>query len=199
MEVPGHSERVDERRRFFRIEDEITLFYREIEEDTLPDSKHFKDELMDVFSLTATLEYLDQESGFLQRTIEKSHPDIASYLDVLNQKIELIAKAVLLKEKGGSELPASKVNISASGVSFFADLELKKGTLLELKMILPPALTGLITYGKVVYCEPVENENHSHRLAVDYIDISEQDRDVLIRHIVKRQMQQIRKESDKDK
>ncbi len=196
MEVSGHSERADERRRFFRIEDEITLFYREIEEETLPDGEHFKDEMMDAFSLTAMLEYLNQESGFLQRTIEKSQPDIASYFDVLNQKIDLVAKAVLLKEKGVSELPASKVNISAAGVSFFADLELKKGTFLELKMILPPVLTGLITYGKVVYCERVENETHSHRLAVDYIDISEQDRDVLIRHIVKRQMQQIRQDSD---
>ncbi len=184
-----------ERRRYFRIEDEITLFYRAVEPDALPDSEGFKEEIMDGFSLTATLEYLDQESGFLCRTIEKSHPDIASYFDILNQKVNLIAKALLLKEEGVSELPASKVNISASGISFFADLQLKADSILELKMILPPALTGLVTYGKVVYCEEVVGETHSHRLAVDFLNIREQDRDVLIRHIVKRQMQQIRKES----
>ena len=195
MAGSDNNERPDERRRYFRIEDEITLFYREVDEGALPDCESFKEEVMDGFSLTATLEYLDQESGFLCRTIEKSNPDIASYLDVLNQKINLIAKAVLLKEEGVSELPASKVNISASGISFFADLELKAGSLLEVKMILPPALTGLVAYGRVVYCEPVENEHHSHRLAVDYINISEQDRDILIRHIVKRQMQQIRHEN----
>ncbi len=196
MAGPDNGGKSGERRRYFRIEDEITLFYREVEEGALPDSESFKEEAMDGFSLTATLEYLDQESGFLFRTIEKSHPDIASYLDVLNQKINLISKAVLLKEEGVAELPASKVNISASGISFFADLEVKAGSLLEVKMILPPALTGLVTYGRVVYCEPVENEDYSHRLAVDYINIREQDRDVLIRHIVKRQMRQIRKESD---
>lgn len=196
MAESDNHEKSGERRRYFRIEDEITLFYREIEEGALPDGESFKEEAMDGFSLAATLEYLDQESGFIFRTIEKSHPDIASYLDVLNQKINLISKAVLLQEEGVAELPASKVNISASGISFFADIDVSAGSLLELKMILPPALTGLVTYGRVVYCEPVEDEAHSHRLAVDYINIREQDRDVLIRHIVKRQMRQIRKEND---
>lgn len=182
-----------ERRRYFRIDDEITLFYREIEQSALPDSKSFKEEVMDGFSLAATLEYLDQESGFLCRTIEKSNPDIASYFDILNQKINLIAKALLLKEEGISELPVSKVNISASGISFFADLQLEIGCILELKMILPPAMTGLIAYGKLVCCEEVAGEARSHRLAVDFLNIREQDRDVLIRHIVKRQMRQIRK------
>lgn len=190
------EEKQKERRRYFRIEDQITLFYRQMEEGSLPDSETFQGEVMDGFSLTATLEYLDQESGFLLRSLEKKHPDLISYLDVLNKKINMIAKAFLMKEEGVSELPASKVNLSASGISFFASQGFQKGALLELKMILPPALTGLVTYGEVVYCEEIEGESQPYRLAVDFLNIREQDRDVLIRHIVKRQMEQIRQESD---
>ena len=85
------------------------------------------------------------------------------------------------------------VNISASGVSFSVNNALNAGDTVEIKFILTPSLTSIKTLSRVISCEP---EGDQFKVAVEYSQLSDEDRDLLIRHIVKKQMNDIREQSD---
>jgi c-di-GMP-binding flagellar brake protein YcgR len=89
--------------------------------------------------------------------------------------------------------------LSASGLAFTSEKAIKPESILELKMILPPSLVAIITYGKVVHCRhhsESENDQFPYNIGVDFLSLDEHDRELLIRHIVKRQMVQLRNRND---
>lgn len=182
-----------ERRRFFRIEDEIVLVYRSIAPEDMPDPAQFSNQALDQFSLTSTLEYLTQESHAHLRRIERDYPDVAEYLKTLERKIDVLAQALMISNNRLVDQPTRKVNLSAAGIAFDAEQPIPQGSLLELKMVLPPSLVGIITFGKVVHCSPLANEA-SWRVGVDFLSMREQDREFLIRHVVKRQLTLLREQ-----
>ncbi len=183
------TEQLPERRRFFRVEDEIVLVYRPIAPEDMPSLEAFQNQLIDHFSLTSTLEYLTQESQAQLRRIERESPAVAEYLKTLERKIEVLAQALMVSNNRLADQPTRKVNLSAAGIAFTADQPLEEGGTLELKMVLPPALVGIVTFGRVVYCT---RQPEGWRVGVDFLSMREQDREVLIRHVVKRQLTLIR-------
>lgn len=184
-----------DRRRYFRIDDELTLIYREIAECDVPDANQFKHEVLDSISLSTAVEFLTQDSRVLLSKIERSQPEVAGFLKTLERKIDLIAQTILMTDRDLSDKPTKKVNISASGLSFDAEDSIDPGTIIELKMVLPPSLVAFVSYGKVVYCNTCEGkEQFSHRMGVDFLSLRDQDRELLIRYIVKRQIQQLREQ-----
>jgi len=187
-----------ERRRFFRIEDEIVLVYRPVAPEDVPDPERFQKHMVDHFSLTSTLEYLSQESqGFLRR-IERDNPDVAEYLKSLERRIEVLAQALMISNNRLVDQPTCKVNLSASGIAFNTKQALPEGSMLELKMVLPPSLVGIVTFGKVVYCMPLDHGG-GWRVGVDFLSMRTQDREFLIRHVVKRQLILLREQRQAQK
>ncbi len=185
-----------ERRRFFRIKDEILLFYKLLDNGEIPADKSFKEQTVDPFSLTAALSHLTEDTRVQLKLLEKNYPDVSAYLKILDRKINLIAQSVLLNDKSMEGQASKEVDLSASGLAFCSENRIEVGSILELKMILPPSLVAVITYGNVVHCEPKEASDAvdpSYNIGVDFLNIEEQDRELLIRHIVKRQMVQLRK------
>lgn len=189
-----------ERRRFFRIDDQMTLFCREIAPEEVPESNDLHQEITDVFSLTAALDCLTQEASSLLRKIERKYSNIADYLKIFDKKLDLVARAMLIRDERLAEQPTNSVNISASGMAFDWENPIEKGTTVELKMVLIPSLIAVVTYGNVVYCKQIKSgsEQPQYHIAVDFLADREQDREVLIRHVVKRQMQQIRQQNDSE-
>ena len=188
------SNEPNDRRRYFRIEDEISLFYKEIAAEQIPESNTFMETYLEGISLTAAIDFITQESRPQLRNIEKNYPDIADYLKNLEQKIDLLAKSVLIQEENLGDKPTQKVSLSASGVAFDSHKALTPGNHVELKMILPPSLVAIITYGKVVYCKPNTEDDlgFPFHIGVDFVRLSDQNREVIIRHVVKKQMQELR-------
>lgn len=189
------SEEDVERRRYFRINDEIVLYFRECNAGEIPDHDGFGQQIGDAFSLTASLNHLGEETRQQLRMLEKSQPDVAAYLKVLDQKINLLAKSVLMNDMGLSSEETRHVNLSASGLAFWCDRAIDCGSMLELKMILPPSLVAIATYGKVVHCNQDTESPDSkvpYYIGVELYDIDDNDREILIRHIVKKQMVQLR-------
>ena len=61
-------------------------------------------------------------------------------------------------------------------------------------MLLMPSFTGILTYGTVVECEPVEDEeDYGYCLRVGFSHMRDVDRDALIRHLLRRQAESLRK------
>lgn len=186
----------DERRRFFRIADLVHLSFKVVDEEISHKKSHVSNDILSTCSLSTALEMITHESRTLWRRIEYREPEVADYLSVLDTKIDLVAQALLLSMGADTKKPQNhEVNLSASGLAFDCDEALANGSFLEIKMVLSSFTAVLVLYGKVVYCkENTETESYAlpYVIGIDYVNLLEEDREILIKHIFKRQMQQIR-------
>lgn len=184
----------EERRGFFRIDDEVNLFYKKIDEQLVAEPHHVSDNILNSCSLSTALEMLSQESGLLLHRIEKSLPDVADYLRLLESKIDLLAQAAMMQGFQFKESDTRNINISATGMAFNCEDVLKQGDYLEIRMLLVSSMTVIVTYGKVVYSKnsQLNDSQYPYFVGVDFIDMKDEDRELLIKYVVKKQLQQIR-------
>ena len=183
-----------ERRRFFRIDDAINLYYKVVDEQDVIAASKMSDDVLSNCSLVTALDMLDQESRMLMFRVEKNEPEIAEYLKIMDSKINLLAQAVMRQGNDFSESNMFNTNISASGLAIEIEHSIGVGEYLEIKLLLTSCIAVILVYGRVVYCKENNQNNASmpYQVGIDYINLNDQDREVLIKHIVKRQMQQIR-------
>jgi hypothetical protein len=186
--------KTEERRSFFRIDDEVNLFYKKIEEQLVTEPHHVSDNILNSCSLTTALEMVSQESISLLHRIEKNLPDVADYLRLIGTKIDLIAQAVMMQGFQFKESETRNVNISATGMAFNCEEQLKAGDYLEIKILLVSSMAVIVTYGKVIYSKNSESSDiqYPYFVGVDFIDMKDEDRELLIKYVVKKQLQQIR-------
>ncbi len=182
--------KAEDRRRFFRIDDAINLYYKIVDEQTVISASKMTDDVLSSCSLSTALEVLGQESRIILHRIDKREPEIAEYLKLMDSKIGLLAQAVLQQGNDLSESKLCNTNLSASGLAIEVDAPVKAGEFIEVKLFLSSCVAVILLYGKVIYCK--KNTESSYQIGIDYINLKDEDREVLIKHIVKRQMQQIR-------
>ncbi|MDP3876078.1 MAG: PilZ domain-containing protein [Methylobacter sp.] len=186
--------RPEERRGFFRIDDEINLFYKKINEVTVTEAHHGSGSMLNNCSLSTALDMVSQESAVLLRRIEKDLPDVADYLRLINTKFELLAQAIMMQSFHAEESETRNVNISATGIAFDCEDALKEGDYLEIKLLLASSMAVIVTYARVVFCKKSTSNDskHPHFVGVDFINMGDDDRELLIKYVVKKQLQQIR-------
>jgi hypothetical protein len=188
----------ENRRRFFRIDDAVRLSYRVLEPAELPGRvARLSEGLGGSFALMASLSAITHRLSVSLRRIEQHNGDVAAYLRALDQKIETVARALLLQD---AELPAMSeepVNLSAGGLAIFAPQCLPVGTPLEIRLLLLPAMAGILAFGAVVECSDVPLQGDRPRggplMRVDFTHIRDEDRDLLIKHMLRRQGERLRR------
>ncbi len=187
------QEEGQERRRFFRINDEVALSYRLLSKDEMSNSSGSTTAQRAPTSLANELEKMNEVSRIHFRHVEKESQDVARYFSFIEAKINLLAHHLMI---GSDELfvkTTQPVNLSGSGVSFTVEEALNVGDYIEIKFILTPSLASIKTFSNVVSCEA---EGDQFRVAAEYSQLSDDDRDLLIRHVVKKQMNDIRDQKD---
>jgi hypothetical protein len=183
-----------ERRSFFRIDDEVALKYRLVSDDDLSqvdDALRINDSVS--ASLTNKLEKMSEVSKIHIRYVERESPEVARYFTFLEAKINLLAHHVMMTSDDFFIQSTQPVNISGSGVSFLANESYNVDDYLEVKFILSPSLTSIKTFSKVVSCKP---DGAKFKIALEFNRLSDGDRDLLIRHVVKKQMNDIREQGE---
>ena len=198
MNQPGQQP--DERREFFRVDDTVRLHIRRVPEDevnTLEDrlARHIEGS----FSVMASLATISAEMAVGLRRIENHDPDIAQYLKALDRKIDVLGRALLACESDMVEQQSREINLSAGGLSTLVRDVYQLGETLELKLLLFPSFTGVITYGKVVGMLPLEEPattGYTHHLRVEFTHMRESDRDILIRHVLHCQSEALRRRAE---
>jgi len=187
----------EDRRRFFRIDDAVNLYYRIVDEQTVLNASNTSDDVLSSCSLVTALDVLGQESRAVMYRIEKKDSEVAEYLKLMDSKINLLAQALLQQSNDLSESKICNTNLSASGLAIEVDTPIKHGEFIEVKLFLSSCVSVILLYGKVVYCKQNSQTNSSsYQVGVDYINLKDDDREILIKHIVKRQMQQIRENKE---
>jgi len=188
------SESFTEKRRYFRVNDTISLLHRVIKEDQIAAASHVSHDVLSSCSLVAALDMLNQEAAALAPRLDRRDPEMFEYLKILDSKINLIVQSLNPPHDEFSEHDKRDVSLSAAGVAFNNEKAIPVGTLLELRMLLTSCLAIIIVFGRVVHCKDISENNlqQPYEIRVDYINIKEADRELLIKHVIKKQMQQLR-------
>lgn len=186
--------KTDERRGFFRIDDEVNLFYKKIDAKLVTEPHHLNDNILNNCSLSTALEMVSQDSAVILHRLDKSHPDVADYLRLIDSKIDLLAQAIMMQGFQFKENDTRNVNISATGMAFNCEEALNENDYLEIKLLLVSSMAVIVTYGRVVYRKnsPSNDNQYPYFIGVDFINMKDEDRELLIKYVVKKQLQQIR-------
>lgn len=177
----------EERRGLFRIDDEVTLQVRKIVSTELsgaPDARSASHSL-----LANELERMKAESRIYLRHVEKDSPEIARYFAHLEEKIDLIARTIIIDLGDMASKETQPVNISGSGMSFQGDEAFEVSEEVDVTFVLHPTFMIVNTQARVMACE---QDEQGCRIAIEFKGLSDDDRDLLIRHVIKKQMIDIR-------
>lgn len=188
----------DDRREYFRVEDAVRLSIRKVESSDLEDLlERLEHNITGSFTLMSSLAAISAEMAVSMRRIENSEPDVAAYLKALDRKIEVLGRAFIAQDSELTEQQAHPVNLSAGGMALLVDQDYPKGSVVEIKMLLFPSFTGVLTYGTVVasgsLSAPEQEAGYTHSMRVEFTHMREADRDILIRHVLRCQSMELRK------
>jgi c-di-GMP-binding flagellar brake protein YcgR len=189
----------DERREYFRIDDAVRLSIRKVPEEQIEELlQRLEYNIAGNFTVMSGLAAISAEMAVSMRRIEHESPDVAAYLKALDRKIEVLGRAFTAQESNLLDESAHPVNLSAGGMAMLVNECYPVGSAIEVKMLLFPSLTGVLTYGHVVACERLqeapEKPGYTHQLRVEFTHMREQDRDILIRHVLRCQSLALRKD-----
>lgn len=182
-----------ERRRYFRIRDQVALKHQVISEP------EYAEGLGDVLasppglmSLANTFAVNTRHMAPTLRRIREFHPELCRYLGMVNDKLDLLARAFSIAESDMAGWPTQRVCLSAGGISFEAQTPLAVGTYVKVTLVVFPSLVQIIALGKVVRCRPVAQGTVQYRIGFEFTHINEADRELIIQHIVQRQLGRLR-------
>ncbi|PLX60199.1 hypothetical protein [Sedimenticola selenatireducens] len=149
----------NERRQFFRIDDSLSLSYRQVSSDRLAASiECLENEIDSDFTVVSSLAAVSQEMMGTLNKIESSRPEIAAYLKSLDRKIDILGRALMAQTTELLKQPAQAVNLSATGISFQVSEFIQQGSTLELKLLLTPSYAGILSFVEVIGCDPAAPE-----------------------------------------
>jgi hypothetical protein len=181
----------DERRDFYRINDTVGVHFTVCDSE-LPNAESFAAEIPNEFQLISHLNSIDMDSSTLLHNIQDTSPDVSRYLKIINAKIEALARHIVTIGID-DEIKPQAVTLSAGGVCFVSNEKFELASYIRLSMVLYPSCSGILTYGKVVRSNSMpDTVPQQYDIALEYILITENDRDALVRHVLQLQSNYLR-------
>lgn len=190
--MKNQEETEENRRTYFRIDDRLQLSYEVIDPSALDTRKAVVMQgTGGAFMMTSELQALRQESAPLLRQIGGHSPDIASYLEAMERRIELVARFLAIQTSDLIRQPLRDCSLSAGGISFLDKAPLTPGTHVELHLLLGSSHLCITCIAEVVASKR-QGADDGYDLHLEFTSIREQDRALLTRHILGRQGEQMR-------
>ena len=189
-----------ERRRFYRIADVALLNYRVVQSDSMADGiQALRSDGGSRQHLEQVFLGIDARLFELTTTLERDSPAVAEALDLINKKLGFLERLVLKvdndQDAGHSDFSERHVNLSACGMALGSPSPIAVDAHLEIELVLLPNHRYIKAYAKVVECREqldVTDPEDRYGVAVDFEYIRDEDREVLIQHIFKKQAAQLR-------
>ena len=188
-----------ERRRFFRIDDEVGLEYELISEEEYKNAPEELEQIkQSAFSLSAEFATLNNEFNPTLNGIRTTHPEIAQYLELLNNKIDSISTHFLEEEIDDLDENTYMVNISASGIAFKPEQDFTDNQPIKLRIILLPEKVGVFIYGRVQEKLRSPEQKKNGVVCIDFEHIRYDDQELMIKHNLNKQMQLLRQRNEEE-
>lgn len=147
-----------DRRQFYRIDHPVVLDYKVVSEaEVASSSQPYQFNVSPYFLLQSQLAEIDAECRHLIYKVAESTPHLATYLQHLNKKIDLIGRTLADSHLDIEACHRRTINLSEGGLSFIANEALELGTLLAIKLVFPENSLGLLLYAEVQRSEAKED------------------------------------------
>jgi|TARA_R110000850_G_scaffold241852_2_gene366443 hypothetical protein len=173
------------RRQYFRVVDNVSIEIAKIDEQHLA-AEQF--ELLPEFGLISEFQLLDVESKHLLRTLTDKDKNLGQYLKIMNKKLDALARVISLNHQVIPPDSIIEVNLSEGGLSMVTSKYFQKNDKLAIKLILFPNYSGLLIEGRVLSCPKIDDRFTLH---IEFLDISEPHQQLIARHIMRIQSQQM--------
>lgn len=182
-----------EKRGHYRVDDEIEFAYCPMVDaasgGTRPDSEIIE-QLCGAkgakhYHLMRALRQIDEQASEEWTQLLNNHPSLASYLKLLNRKLDLLLNELFLSE----QTTKHKVNLSLGGIAFFAKEALPIGCRVKMKLVLKPSFDILLCQAEVVRVDRYLDLSPIPliKVSAQFLDLSEQEEKLLSRHVMYRQ------------
>jgi PilZ domain len=142
--------------------------------------------------------------GPLEELVEQIAPGsvdepLLRCLQFINNKIDFIIDEITSPSKAGMSGPCAVTEISGSGFRLDCDIQLSRGQLLKVDLLMPSALQYRIELiAKVVRVDEVQQEPGQDRkwlsVSARFVEIDEESRESIIRAVFSRLRERIRME-----
>lgn len=186
-----------ERRGFYRVNDAIALQAQKLDSEQLMVSKN---RLFEREHEQQALAVKDGGAASLQmalRDVEVKHPEVANLFRLLESRIESLARVVSSQGARADETPNAVVNMSGKGLGFDWPVAFYEGEHLLLNMTLFPARYPIEAIARVVRGNPANRSTDGNfRCALEFVEITPTDREVLLQHIHGLQLEALRSRND---
>lgn len=176
-----------ERRRFFRIEDIVSLKTEVIDKQEV--DKRLESFWNDPHQFSLRNEFnfkLEQHQADL-RKISSKMPELGRYLGLLQEQLDMLTDKILMDQDEFTSLE-KQVNLSAQGISFISRESANVDDILELHLKLNPGKQKIVVFARVVNCNPINDELGQYNIALDFEHIHEADREILVKHVHGKQL-----------
>lgn len=174
-----------ERRQYYRIDKPVVIDYKVVSRDDVAGSSQpHQFNVPPYFLLQSQLAEIDSESQHLIYKIGESTPHLATYLQQLNKKVDLIARTIAGSDLDLENSQRQTINLSEGGLSFIAPEKIDVTSYLALKLVFPDNGLGLLLYAEVQRCAEAEG---GYELGVAFMRMPESCRTLLARLILEAQ------------
>jgi c-di-GMP-binding flagellar brake protein YcgR len=184
-----------DRRQYFRIDQRVSLELKVISEaeiDAHPNPTQF--DVSPNFLLLSELQEMDTQSSHLLRKIAEKENNIASFLQIMHNKMERIAQAIASSEMTIGNAAIREVNLSEGGVQFRDKNAIEEGSFISVKLIFPESCLGLLIYAQC--CRSERMGDGSYLTGVEFIKMPESCRMILARQIFESQARLRKKQTE---
>lgn len=184
-----------DRREFFRINDRMVVSVHPItavQADAV--GQEIIDSSTDSPSLSQQLLSMQKSFNILTDHIGHTDREVARALRLLDDKLNLLAQSVQQLHTPIDLQAAIDVNLSVGGLALTVDRCFEPRSTLEVKMQLLPSGLPIHAVTKVIACQPESDTATSDRyyLRMAFIHMNDADRDILAKHILSRQAEELR-------
>ena len=177
-----------ERRRFVRVDDNIALVIRTIPKNKYQQALEQFQYEREKFGLPNMLRIEREQHLPDYKVLENRYPEVAHYFTYLERQFERVVSLVGPEDAIIPHEPNQLVNLSAQGIRFKSEATYNENDLLELRMLLFPSHTRILAFGRVVNWKAGSSE-----LALNFEEILEEDRELLIKHVHQLQVKSLQK------
>lgn len=190
------SEETQDRRRFYRIKDRVSLSYRVVQPaDMEMELSRVSRKQRELSELRNAALAIDARLDAINRQLKQENPLLAEAMVLFQRKIAVHESMLGMNDVDEASFsPAREINLSANGVAFVAETKLYRDTCLKMELVLYPESHYISLFARVVQCNQIEDDSLSgFRIAVEFTAISDEDEERIVNHIFRLQAAELRR------